>query len=127
MCSPVSTLVTHSIISSYEIVCPFYHEVKKLFLAVLALFLKAKGNCWQELFVSVEANFVEYQKKILALFEHSEQLDLHAEYYKLGKEYNIEANIDNYSVSNFVKNNYILFNINIFLFLSFSSMWINTC
>nr|AVC68643.1 arylphorin subunit b [Spodoptera exigua] len=45
----------------------------------------------------VEPQFVEYQKKILALFEHSKQLEYHADYYKVGKDYDIEANIQNYS------------------------------
>ncbi|CAH0589095.1 unnamed protein product [Chrysodeixis includens] len=48
-------------------------------------------------FKPVEGKFVEYQKKILSLFEHSEQLDFHSEYYKVGKEYSIEDNINNYT------------------------------
>lgn len=47
----------------------------------------------------VEGKFVEYQKKILSLFEHADQLDEHSEYYKIGKEYSIEDNINNYTVS----------------------------
>ncbi|KAJ8715018.1 hypothetical protein PYW08_004999 [Mythimna loreyi] len=46
---------------------------------------------------AVEPQFVEYQRKVLALFEHSEQLDEHSEYYKIGKSWNIETNIDNYT------------------------------
>ncbi|XP_022823236.1 arylphorin subunit alpha-like [Spodoptera litura] len=57
----------------------------------------------------VEEPFIERQKQILALFEHSEQLDIHSEYYQLGKYYNIEANIDNYSNKDAVKEFLILF------------------
>lgn len=48
---------------------------------------------------TVEPKFVEYQKKILHLFENSEQLEYGSDYYKIGKDYDIEANIQNYSVS----------------------------
>ncbi|MDK0841604.1 hypothetical protein P5E51_16055, partial [Clostridium perfringens] len=51
----------------------------------------------------VDAAFAEHQKKILALFEHSEQLDVHAEYYKVGKEYDIEANIAGYTEKHVVE------------------------
>uniref|UniRef100_A0A2A4J4V2 Arylphorin n=2 Tax=Heliothis virescens TaxID=7102 RepID=A0A2A4J4V2_HELVI len=51
----------------------------------------------------VDAAFVEHQKKILTLFEHSEQLDVHAEYYKVGKDYDIEANIAGYTEKHVVE------------------------
>ncbi|CAH1639111.1 unnamed protein product [Spodoptera littoralis] len=46
---------------------------------------------------AVESKFVEYQKKILALFEHFNQPDYYSDYYKVGKDYDIEANLQNYS------------------------------
>ncbi|XP_030040373.2 arylphorin subunit beta [Manduca sexta] len=45
----------------------------------------------------VDAAFVERQKKVLDLFQDVDQVNPNDEYYKIGKEYNIEANIDNYS------------------------------
>lgn len=70
-----------------------------LIIKFLARIMHVEENYRLMLFFTVEADFVVHQKKILALFEHSEQLDAHSEYYKLGKEYNIEANINKYTVS----------------------------
>ncbi|CAH0589096.1 unnamed protein product [Chrysodeixis includens] len=72
----------------------------KTFLILSGLFALAMGSALpghQNIKTkNVDASFIEYQKKILALFEHSEQLDVHSEYYKVGKEYSIEDHIDNY-------------------------------
>ncbi|CAH0694564.1 unnamed protein product [Spodoptera exigua] len=61
------------------------------------------------MFISVEEPFIGRQKKILALFEHSEQLNQQSEYYQLGKYYNIESNIANYINKDAVKEFLILF------------------
>nr|QIZ16646.1 arylphorin protein precursor [Antheraea mylitta] len=45
----------------------------------------------------VDAVFVERQKKVLSLFQDVDQLNTNDEYYKIGKDYDIEANIDNYT------------------------------
>ncbi|XP_023936946.1 arylphorin subunit beta [Bicyclus anynana] len=45
----------------------------------------------------VDAEFVQKQQQILKLFYHPEQVNPEAEYYKIGKEYDIEKNIDNYT------------------------------
>lgn len=39
------------------------------------------------------------QKKVLSLFHVPTQVDVNAEYYKIGTEFSIEANIDCYTVS----------------------------
>lgn len=51
------------------------------------------------LFFLVDAEFVTKQKKILALFYNAYQTDVTEEYFKIGKDYNIEANIKEYTVS----------------------------
>ena len=47
----------------------------------------------------MEPEFVAKQEKILKLFIHPEQIDIEADYYKVGKDYDIEAHIDDCSVS----------------------------
>ncbi|CAH2043549.1 unnamed protein product, partial [Iphiclides podalirius] len=47
--------------------------------------------------MQVDAEFVAKQKKVLSLFLTPNQIDTNAEYYKIGKEYNIEANLENYT------------------------------
>lgn len=51
------------------------------------------------LLYSVDAVFVEKQKKILSFFQDVSQLNTDDEYYKIGKDYDIEMNMDNYTVS----------------------------
>ncbi|XP_038222258.1 uncharacterized protein LOC119839897 [Zerene cesonia] len=46
---------------------------------------------------SVDNEFVSKQMEILKLLYHSGQLNPDAEYYKIGKDYDIEAHINNYS------------------------------
>lgn len=43
---------------------------------------------------------MERQKKVLSLFQDVDQVNTNDEYYKIGKDYDVEANIDNYTVSN---------------------------
>nr|AAB86644.1 arylphorin precursor [Hyalophora cecropia] len=45
----------------------------------------------------VDAVFVERQKKVLSLFQDVDQVNVNDEYYKIGKDYDVEANIDNYT------------------------------
>ncbi|KAJ0174679.1 hypothetical protein K1T71_009787 [Dendrolimus kikuchii] len=45
----------------------------------------------------VDAKFVEVQRKILWLFQDVEQINTDDEYYKIGKDYDIAANIENYT------------------------------
>lgn len=47
----------------------------------------------------MDAKFVETQKKILWLFQDVEQINPDDEYYKIGKDYDIDANKENYNVS----------------------------
>lgn len=49
--------------------------------------------------ISVDAEFVAKQKKVLSLFAYIIQVYPEAEWYKIGKEYDVQANIDKYSVS----------------------------
>lgn len=58
-------------------------------------------NIWN---FAVDSEFVEKQKKVLSLFFLPNQLETNAEYFKIAKEYDIEANIENYTVSEFRKN-----------------------
>ncbi|XP_049876503.1 arylphorin subunit alpha-like [Pectinophora gossypiella] len=46
---------------------------------------------------AVDAEFVARQKKVLTFFKHVEQFDHEEEWYKVGKEYEFEASIDNYT------------------------------
>ncbi|CAH0720330.1 unnamed protein product, partial [Brenthis ino] len=46
---------------------------------------------------NVDAEFVTKQEKILKLFIHPEQVDPEADYYKVGKDYDIEAHINDYT------------------------------
>ncbi|XP_063539441.1 arylphorin subunit alpha-like [Cydia strobilella] len=46
---------------------------------------------------SVDAQFIERQYKVLKLLESIEQYRKDAEWFKLGYEYDVEANIDNYT------------------------------
>lgn len=46
----------------------------------------------------MDNDFVVKQKRIFNLFIHPEQVDPEAEYYHVGKDYDIEAHIDDYSV-----------------------------
>ncbi|CAH2092844.1 unnamed protein product [Euphydryas editha] len=45
----------------------------------------------------VNSDFVTKQEKILKLFLHPKQVDPEAEYYKIGKDYDIKAHIDDYT------------------------------
>ncbi|XP_052756923.1 arylphorin-like [Galleria mellonella] len=46
---------------------------------------------------TLDPNLVNIQKKVLLLLENWKQVDPDDEYYKIGKEYNIEANIEFYT------------------------------
>ncbi|XP_050665724.1 arylphorin subunit alpha-like isoform X5 [Leptidea sinapis] len=46
---------------------------------------------------AVDNEFVVKQQKVLSLYYHSGQVDTEAEYFKIGKDYNIEANIGDYT------------------------------
>nr|AFP55240.1 aryphorin type 2 [Cerura vinula] len=63
-------------------------------LIALALGTTIKHNLKTK---EVGAEFVARQKKVLDLFENTYQLNENDEYYTVGKEYSIEANIDNYT------------------------------
>ncbi|CAG4955901.1 unnamed protein product [Parnassius apollo] len=58
---------------------------------------------------TVDAEFVAKQKKIFDLFFASNQIDTNAEYYKIAKDYNIEANIKNYTNKKAVKDFLVLY------------------
>lgn len=47
----------------------------------------------------VDAKFVLHQKKLIVLLENITQVWKDAEWYKVGFEYDIEANKENYTVS----------------------------
>lgn len=47
----------------------------------------------------MDADFVAKQQKVLSLFYHPEQVNPEADYYKIGKDYDIEKCIDDYTVS----------------------------
>ncbi|KAH9639333.1 hypothetical protein HF086_012943 [Spodoptera exigua] len=91
--------------------CSGCDEMKAvLILAGFMTLTKAGGLPHENLKMkSVEEPFIGRQKKILALFEHSEQLNQQSEYYQLGKYYNIESNIANYINKDAVKEFLILF------------------
>lgn len=48
---------------------------------------------------TVDAGFVAKQKKVLSLFERVDETDKSTDCYKAGFNYNIETNIDKYTVS----------------------------
>lgn len=49
-------------------------------------------------YILVKADYVEHQKKVLSFFAYPGQVYTEAEWYKIGKDYDIQANIDNYTV-----------------------------
>lgn len=50
-------------------------------------------------FSLVDENFVARQKQVWSLFAYYKQANPEAEWYKVGHDYDIEANIDKYTVS----------------------------
>ncbi|XP_072945095.1 uncharacterized protein [Epargyreus clarus] len=59
----------------------------------------------------VEPEFVTKQKKVLSLFFVPTQVNVHAEYYKIGTEYNIEAHIENYTNQKAVQEFFTLYKL----------------
>lgn len=47
--------------------------------------------------IEVNDDFVYRQKKVLSLLKYVNQVDPDADYYKIGKEYDVEANIEHYT------------------------------
>ncbi|KAI5630687.1 hemocyanin, ig-like domain-containing protein [Phthorimaea operculella] len=62
----------------------------------LASFIPPKAHHEVEL-KPVDAEFVARQKKVLSFFKHVEQFDHEEEWYKIGKEYDLEQNKENYT------------------------------
>ncbi|CAG4955895.1 unnamed protein product [Parnassius apollo] len=58
---------------------------------------------------TVDAEFIAKQKKVFDLFFAPQQIDKNAEYYKIAKEYNIEANIENYTNKKAVEDFLVLY------------------
>ncbi|CAK1586885.1 unnamed protein product [Parnassius mnemosyne] len=58
---------------------------------------------------TVDAEFAAKQKKIFDLFFAPHQIDTDAEYYKIAKDYNIEANVENYTNKKAVEDFLVLY------------------
>lgn len=58
-------------------------------------------NCNYILLFLVDETFVNRQKQVLSLFAYFKQVATEAEWYKIGHDYDVEANINNYTVSSF--------------------------
>ncbi|KAJ2945585.1 hypothetical protein O0L34_g409 [Tuta absoluta] len=75
-----------------------------VFAAFVALSLAATVPPHHEVELkSVDADFVLRQKKVLGFFKHVEQFDHEEEWYKIGKEYDIEKHMDKYTDKKFVE------------------------
>nr|WGN96264.1 setae polypeptide [Ochrogaster lunifer] len=68
-----------------------------LILALLVALASASVHKHNVKTKPVDAAFVEKQKKVLGLFELNYQLNEDAEYYKIGKAFDIEDNFDKYT------------------------------